>query len=206
MFPTVVRNGAVGLCSQAARIGGIMAPAVIYMGTALDSTATYYVIFGLGTCTIDRGTAVGGQKATRFGYRADRRPSSTKDLHILRNCFECMEFNTRTCFLSSSNAAARIHPASSQTDPPDAKGSASHQPSARPAPPYLPARSARHSRHAEHLPIRGMARSPCRTWNVVHTVSLPWAKTAGTKNAAASNLVALSRMVVKNCKAARAAP
>lgn len=47
MFPTVVRNGAVGLCSQAARIGGIMAPAVIYMGTALDSTATYYVIFGL---------------------------------------------------------------------------------------------------------------------------------------------------------------
>mmetsp|Transcript_9362 Transcript_9362/g.57068 ORF Transcript_9362/g.57068 Transcript_9362/m.57068 type:complete len:502 (+) Transcript_9362:155-1660(+) len=47
MFPTVVRNGAVGLCSQAARIGGIVAPAVIYLGTALDSTGTYYVVFGL---------------------------------------------------------------------------------------------------------------------------------------------------------------
>eukprot|EP01025_Chloroclados_australasicus_P042615 TRINITY_DN452_c0_g1_i1.p1 TRINITY_DN452_c0_g1~~TRINITY_DN452_c0_g1_i1.p1 ORF type:complete len:561 (-),score=50.14 TRINITY_DN452_c0_g1_i1:981-2615(-) len=48
LFPTVVRSQAMGMCSLAARVGGVLAPGVLMLGTYLGS-ATPFIFFGIST-------------------------------------------------------------------------------------------------------------------------------------------------------------
>lgn len=50
LFPTVVRNMAMGTCSMTARIGSIVSPFIIYLGTAtvFMFLLLFYIGFALG--------------------------------------------------------------------------------------------------------------------------------------------------------------
>ena len=49
MFPTAVRNTALGTCSMVARVGGFMAPYIASLGSSEDSTYVPFLIFGIST-------------------------------------------------------------------------------------------------------------------------------------------------------------
>jgi MFS family permease len=47
LFPTVVRNAALGANSSSARVGGIIAPLVVLLATEMNAAALSFVIFGI---------------------------------------------------------------------------------------------------------------------------------------------------------------
>jgi len=49
MFPTAVRNTALGTCSMVARVGGFMAPFIASLGSSEDSRYLPFLIFGIST-------------------------------------------------------------------------------------------------------------------------------------------------------------
>jgi len=49
MFPTAVRNTALGTCSMVARVGGFMAPYIASLGSSEGSTYVPFLIFGIST-------------------------------------------------------------------------------------------------------------------------------------------------------------
>lgn len=49
MFPTAVRNTALGTCSMVARVGGFMAPFIASLGSSEGSTYVPFLIFGIST-------------------------------------------------------------------------------------------------------------------------------------------------------------
>lgn len=47
LFPTAVRNAALGANSAAARVGGVIAPLVVLVATAINASMLSFAIFGL---------------------------------------------------------------------------------------------------------------------------------------------------------------
>ena len=49
MFPTAVRNTALGTCSMVARVGGLLSPYIAALGSSKESTYVPFLIFGIST-------------------------------------------------------------------------------------------------------------------------------------------------------------